>query len=147
MTVRGVREHGLQLVERRLHPRAARAARVGEDDAQRVTGTGRQRRAGRDVPEQGLGFLQRAGALGLQSPEQQHPFLEAGGRGPGVGVRGEERRDQKLLVEPLLRGEQPVDRGTLVGTWRGGGGAQGADRGGIEVRGLERLTEGERLRR
>src|SRR4029077_13030057 len=83
-----VPEDRLQLVEGRLDAGAPGTARVREHDAERVPRTRGQRRAGGDAPEQGLGLLQRAGALGLEPPEEQRLLLTLRRGGGEVGMGG-----------------------------------------------------------
>ena len=142
-----VPEHRLQLVERRLHPGAAGTPRVGEHDAQRVPGARGERRRRGDAAEERLGGIEVSGALGLEATEQEHALLRAGGRRLRVRVREEEGRDQELLVQPLLRPEQRLDCRRLRGPGDGSGDPQRPERGRVEVRGLERLAQRERLRR
>src|SRR5262249_17833843 len=64
-----------------------------------------------------------------------------GGHGLGVGVRGEEGRDQEPLVEALLRGEQRLDGRRLRRPRDRSRGAQRPEGGSVQVRGLQGLTE------
>src|SRR6185295_10156645 len=120
-------------------------ARVGQHDAERVPRARSERGAGRDAPEQRLGLLERAGALGLEPAEEERPLLALGRGGGQVRMGGEEGGDEELLVEPFLRGQQRLEGRTLRGARARGRGAQGAERDRVQLRGLQGLPEGERV--